>query len=423
MSAAVALPRQPHALRQRVVYLAASGQVGGAERCLLSLLAGLDRERFDPAVVVGSPGPLLEMLEGQGMAAQMLPMPMPLRRLSRSAAGSPRAGARATVSPLWQAPAYALRLQRELTRMQPEVIHSNGMKMHYFSAMLPTPGAALIWHLHDFPPGPDQGRESWPSRLLRRLASRPALAVANSEAVAAAYAARYPELRPKLRVIWNGVAPAAMRGGDGAAFRARHGIGSGALVFGMLAIFAPWKGQEVFLRAARQVLDQAPEVIARRLCFVLAGGDIYDTHGHGARRAELEQLSRQLALEAAVRFTGYTTDIAGAFAALDVAVHASTRPEPFGRTLIEAMAAGVPVIAARCGGVPEIVDHGIHGVLTAPGDPEALAQAMLALAHNPAQRSRLALAGRDRVERQFNQQAVGRQFESAYREAAAQWQH
>lgn len=423
MSAAIALPPQPRVHRQRVVYLAASGQVGGAERCLLSLLAGLDRERFEPSVVVGSSGPLLEMLAGQATGSQLLAMPAPLRQLSRSTARRRPAGVRVSASPLWQAPAYALRLQRELTRMQPEVIHSNGMKMHYFSAMLPAPGAALIWHLHDFPPGPDHGRESWPSRLLRRLASRPALAVANSEAVAAAYAARYPELRPKLRVIWNGVDATAMQGGDGQGFRARNGIGAGALVFGMVAVFAPWKGQEVFLRAARLALDQAPEELARRLCFVLAGDDIYDTRGHGGRRRELEQLSRELALEAAVRFTGYTTDIAGAYAALDVAVHASTRPEPFGRTLIEAMAAGVPVIAARGGGVPEILVHGIHGLLTPPGDAETLAQAMLTLALNARQRERLAAAGRERVERQFSQQAVGRQFESAYREAAAQWQH
>ena len=392
-----------------VLYLTTSGQVGGAERCLLSLATSLDRARFSPEVLIGSPGPLLAMLAAESIPAEVVPLPPALRRLSRT---HPNPGFASKLPPLWQAPLYLQRLARAGARRHPALIHSNGVKMHYLSALLQRRwGAPLLWHLHDFPAGP--GKEPWSSRLLRHLSGRVALAVANSAAVAQAHAARYPLLAPRMRVIPNGVAIERLQAGDGIGMRARWQLPPQALVIGMVAIFAPWKGQEVFLRAARRVLELAP---ATR--FVLVGDDIYDTTGHGGRRQELEALARALGLSDAVRFPGFVGgEIASAYAALDVMVHASTAPEPFGRTAIEAMAAGVPVIAAAAGGMLEVVEPEVSGLLTPPGDEAALAQAMLALATDPERRRRLAEGGRRRVRERFSEAVVGRQIEAAYREA------
>ncbi|HUX68206.1 MAG TPA: glycosyltransferase [Terriglobales bacterium] len=394
-----------------VLYLTTSGQVGGAERCLLSLAASLDRARFSPEVLVGSPGPLLALLAADAIPAELVPLPPALRRLSRS---HPNPGLAAKLAPLWQAPLYLRRLARAGARRHPALIHSNGVKMHYCSALLRRHwNAPLLWHLHDFPAGADAAREPLSSRLLRRLSRQVTLAIANSAAVAQAHAARYPRLAPRLRVVPNGVNLEQLQGGDGAALRARWQLPPQALVIGMVAIFAPWKGQEIFLRAARRVLEHAP---ATR--FVLVGDDIYDTTGHGGRRQELEALARELGLGEAVRFPGFVGDeIASAYAALDVMVHASTAPEPFGRTVIEAMAAGVPVIAAAAGGMLEVVEDGVSGLLTPPGDEAALAQAMLALAADPARRRQLAANGLRRVRERFSEAVVGRQIEAVYAEA------
>jgi glycosyltransferase involved in cell wall biosynthesis len=183
----------------------------------------------------------------------------------------------------------------------------------------------------------------------------------------------------------------------------------------MVAIFAPWKGQDVFLRAAKMVIERAA-----RTRFVLVGDDIYDTAGHGGRRTQLEQLARELGIAEAVRFTGFLDEgIAAAYAGLDVMVHASTAPEPFGRTLIEAMAAGTAVIAANDGGVPEIIENEKHGLLTAPGNADALAAALLRLLSDRELRLRLSDQGRERVRSEFSEKAIGGKMMAVYDELLA----
>jgi len=390
----------------RVLYLATSGQVGGAERCLLSCAAGLRRSgEFLPEVLAGSRGPLFDLLAEAGVGAHLLPLPAALRRASRF---HPLRCMAARTAGMWQAPLYARRLHRALAALQPAVLHSNGLKMHLLAAMA---GAAppLIWHLHDFPL---RDATSFSNRLLQHFAPRTAMAVANSQAVAAAYAERVPALAGKLRVIANGIAPESMAGGDGEEFRRRWNLPADAFVFGMTAILAPWKGHEVFLEAARTVRDALPGA-----CFLIVGDDVYDTHGHGHRRALLEARARDLGLADSVRFTGYLRDgLAAAYAACDVAVHASTLPEPFGRTAIEAMDAGVPLIAAAAGGLLEIVEPEQSGLLTPPGDAAALGAAMLRLAREPELRAHLIAGGKARVREHFAEDAINAQWMDLYRE-------
>lgn len=389
-----------------VLYLATSGQVGGAERCLLSCASGLARDgRFRPEVLVGSRGPLLALLAEAGVAAHLLPLPAALRRTSRF---HPLSGLAARTAPVWQAPLYARRLRRAVAALQPGLLHSNGLKMHLLAAMAAAP-PPLIWHLHDFPL-PDPG--SFSNRLLQHFAPRAAAAVANSRAVAAAYAERVPALAGKLRTIPNGMDPDALAGGDRAAFRQRWQLPADALVFGITAILAPWKGHDVFLEAARAVHRELPQAH-----FLIVGDDVYDTHGHGRRRSQLEVRARDLGLADAVRFTGYLQDgLADAYAACDVAVHASTLPEPFGRTAIEAMAAGVPLVAAAAGGMLEIVEPEHSGLLTPPGDAGALAAALLRLAREPELRARLIAGGRQRVRERFSESAINAQWLDLYQE-------
>jgi glycosyltransferase involved in cell wall biosynthesis len=126
---------------------------------------------------------------------------------------------------------------------------------------------------------------------------------------------------------------------------------------------------------------------------------------------------RELGLAPVVRFTGYLQDgLADAYAACDVAVHASTLPEPFGRTAIEAMAAGVPLVAAAGGGMLEIVEPERSGLLTPPGDAGALAAALLRLAREPELRARLVAGGRQRVRERFAEDAINAQWLDLYQE-------
>jgi glycosyltransferase involved in cell wall biosynthesis len=402
-----------------VLYLTTSGQIGGAERCLMSLVAGLDRERYRASVLIGSAGPLEGQLQAASVAAAVLPLPAAVRRLSRY---HPNRGLAARLAPWWETPWYLARLRYEGRRAHPSLIHSNGPKMHILSALLRRQwGVPLVWHLHDFPAGEPggaepapRGAEPWFNRALQRLSAHADAIIANSHAVARAYAERLPALAAKLRVVPNGLNPQCWAQGDGRGFRHRFGVPDDAFVFGMVSIFAPWKGQEIFLEAARRVHECLPQTR-----FLLAGEDIYDTTGHGGRGRQLREQARASGLDGVVTFTGYLAapaELAAAYASLDVMVHASTRPEPFGRTIIEAMAAGVPVIAARGGGVPEIIADGRDGVLTPPGDAAALAEAMVRLHADAGRRRALAEQARQRVQEQFSEAAVSGAVAAVYDE-------
>jgi len=147
--------------------------------------------------------------------------------------------------------------------------------------------------------------------------------------------------------------------------RAELGVPAGAPLFATVAMLRPVKGLHYLLEAAARVLEQVP-----RARFVVIGD--------GAERARLEARSRALGLGAAVRFLGTRHDIPALLAAADIYVHPSLF-EALPVSMLEAMAVGLPVVATRVGGVPEIVAHGRTGLLVPPARGDELAAAMLRL--------------------------------------------
>ena len=142
-------------------------------------------------------------------------------------------------------------------------------------------------------------------------------------------------------------------------------VPDGMLTVVMPGRLTPWKGQAVLLRA----IARLPR---RDVCCVLVGSD----QGRTRYSRELEKLSESLGIGDRVRIVGHVEDVPAALMLSDVVVHASTRPEAFGRVVIEALAMGRPVIATDLGGPSETVEHGVTGWLTIPGDPGTLAQAL-----------------------------------------------
>jgi len=185
-------------------------------------------------------------------------------------------------------------------------------------------------------------------------------------------------------------APRFAKSADARAFRARYGIPDDCPVIGMVACLVGWKGHEVFLRACADVL---PRFNAKS---VIVGGE---PDGSGRYLAKLRAMARDLGLGDRVVFTGHEPGVASAMAACQVVVHASTSPEPFGRVLLEAMAVGRPVVAAKAGGAAEVVEHGQDGLLVAPGNVSELAGAMRLLLGDAPLRTRLGRAGREKVGR------------------------
>ena len=178
---------------------------------------------------------------------------------------------------------------------------------------------------------------------------------------------------------------------DGA--RPKHDV----LVAGVAARLEYWKGVDVLLEAGR--LAESP------LRFEIYGG--------GSLRGKLERMAREYGLDA--HFHGFVSDSSSRLRDLDVLVQPS-RADNLPLAVLEAMAAGVPVIGTRVGGIPELVSHGETGIVVEPEDPRALATALDELARDPARRAAFGRSARERVAARFSAEAVARQTVSLYRE-------
>ena len=133
----------------------------------------------------------------------------------------------------------------------------------------------------------------------------------------------------------------------------------------------------------------------------------------------LFELTRELNVDDVVHFTGFRKDVYDVFSSLDLVVHASTSPEPFGRVIIEAMALGRPVIATALGGPLEIIKHGHNGFLIEPGDPAALAETIIILVSDEKERVRIGRNAIAHVNEHFRQEDAVRKIETIYDELMA----
>ena len=158
---------------------------------------------------------------------------------------------------------------------------------------------------------------------------------------------------------------------------------------------ARWKGHRTFLQAC----PYSRPLPIPRLC---RGRRSLRTGGSQHSLAELKKLAGQLGLSQRVGFTGFLDEAAAAVRALDILVHASTAPEPFGLVIVEGMACGRAVIASEAGGAAELFEAGIDALGHAPGDAARLAERIALLATDWSLRARLGAAGRATAERRFN---------------------
>jgi glycosyltransferase involved in cell wall biosynthesis len=144
------------------------------------------------------------------------------------------------------------------------------------------------------------------------------------------------------------------------------------------------------------------------------GDAVYHTSGSQYTVEELRALGKANGLGGRVGFTGFVESVHEAMRALDIVVHASTAPEPFGLVIAEAMACGRAVIASDAGGAREIFTRGVDALTHPPGDTEALAACMEQLARNEALRAQLGAAARQTATRRFNRRRLASELAPIY---------
>jgi len=278
----------------------------------------------------------------------------------------------------WDLPA-AVRLARLHRSIRPHVAHWHAARAHALGAMaaLLAPGPARVLSRRvDFPVRGTPG-----SRLLYALPIDAILAISDGVRDVLVRCGVTPE---RIRVVPSGIdlTPYAATF-DRAAIRRHLGLAPGDLLVLQVAALAPHKSQTDFLRAAAITLERRAE-----LRFWIAG--------EGPLRGALEAEHRGLHLGDRVQILGFRDDIHDLLRAADLFC-VSSYLEGLGTSTLDAMAAGLPVVATRVGGIPEAVTDGETGLLVPPRDAAALAEAILALAGDPARRAAMGAKGRVRV--------------------------
>ncbi|MEA3336208.1 MAG: glycosyltransferase family 4 protein [Chloroflexota bacterium] len=272
-------------------------------------------------------------------------------------------------------------LRRAIDRFQPDLVHLNDavpLVRHGIIASRLS-GVPVIAHPRSFVP-PTSDDDRW---LVPRLQGL----VFISQAVADTQLSAISN-PPRHRVIPNGV--------DVALFQQEHnrnrlreelGSDGDSLLAGVVGRIVPWKGQDIFVEAVALLAERFPNLHG----VIVGEGSQVEGAGYAAR---VRDLADKLGIGDRVHMLGFRPDIPQVMAGLDLLVHCSVEPEPFGRVIIEGMAAGKPVIASREGGATEIVSDGVDGLLVPPGDPQALADAMADLVGDSRRRKELASSGR-----------------------------
>lgn len=388
-----------------VLFVHGSAEMYGSDKVLLnlaqSLVAGAE---FTPVVVLHEDGPLRSALQAVGVEVHVGAVVKIARSLFKPAA----------LPVLLRMARQSLRdLDAAVAGRKVALVHSNTLAVLGGALWAWRRGQRHLWHVHEIilrPTVVSRGLPWLADRLSQRVLS-------NSSPTQAWLLDRAPGLAGRAAVVFNGLpavplaSPTAQAEAD--AFRLRIGAQPEDTLATVAGRLNHWKGQGLLI-AAFGLLRQQGRLGALRLAIV---GDVFAGQDH-IRQGLVDQVAA-LGLQDRVSFVPFVSDIYPVWRASQIAVVPSTEPEPFGMVAIEAMACGLPVLAAGHGGLLDIVLPEQTGVLFEPCNAAALADALARLAGDPTLRARLGAAGAQRQREVFSMERQAELTQAVYRELLA----
>lgn len=353
--------------QRRLLIVHASADRYGSDLACLRIAVAAKTAGWDVDVVIPNDGPLVADLTAAGIVPVILD-PLVLRRADLR-------GVRAATAPLrWLLAAARLRRWAK-QRPRYDVVHSNCAPTLGGALLARQWRAAHVWHVH----------EIFTGRLQRRVFD--ALLTRSADIVltcSSAAADQFPRLTAtkRVRVVYTGVdVPAGVP--------TTEPLSNGDPTVVCVGRLNGWKGQPVLVDAIGRLTARGVGVRSQLVGSVFRG----ERHFEDRLRRQVDDLG----LRQRVELLGERRDALDIVAAADIAVLATTRPEPFGMALVEAMALGRPVVASAAGGPTEYITDGVDGFLVPPGDPRALADAVQRLIDDPDLARRVGTAARSRV--------------------------
>lgn len=352
--------------RKIACFAGTAGNWGGASRVLFTNLRLLDRTRFAPVVLLSGPGPAEALLREMDIPCEVWG---PFTEPGRS------------VGQLIRYLRAVQRTYRWLRRNGVELVHLNRANDWRPAEILAMRLARLpvVTHFHTV-----------------NLDHAPATRWSSAIAAVSEYVARHADTRGvPATVIHNAVDMARFSGGND--LRSQLGIEADALLVSFIGQIRETKGLPDFVAMARGVTGN-------HVRFLIAGA-CRDKRFMPDAYSE-EELRELIAPDSRIRYCGYLDRIEDLYLSSDIIVAPSRWQEPFGLVCIEAGAAGKPLVATRVGGIPEIIEDGVNGLLVEPGDVAALTACAQRLVDDAGLRAAMGMAARQRVEREFTGRPV-----------------
>jgi len=363
----------------RILYLVETSDRGGTETVIVHLLRGLNRALFTPVLGAVRDGWLVQSARAAG--AELVPL-------------DPRGGYDG-----WNLAAVP-RLATLIRRARAELVHCFLFHMNLYGAMAARlagrPAIASLRSVHyDF--------ATTYRRLAWRLVGRCAAAVTAVSEQSGELLSRYAHLpNDRISVISNGVDTCVFHPGPKRGILQQAGVPPDKFVIGSVGRLAPVKGHHYLIQAAAQVLTAHPDCH-----FVLVGEHSAEAQG------EMQAQAARLGLLSHLHLLGPRDDISDILREFDIFVLPSLS-EGMSNALLEAMSTGLAVVATAVGGNLTAVDHGRSGLLVSPGDPWALADAILRLIEDPALRLRLGNAARTLLCEHFSLPSMIERYQALY---------
>jgi glycosyltransferase involved in cell wall biosynthesis len=377
-----------------VAFVDHAAVLGGGEIALSNLVERLDRACWQPLVILGGEGPLVERLNASGVEVEILSLAGRLTQVHQDAIGAP-----SMIHPLRTIAAvrYVIRLALRLRKRRPALLHANSLRACVLGGLAGRlAGIPVVWQIHSVVSEPMMTAAA--VRLMRWMARwLPDRIICNSNATAACFTG----VGDRVRII--------ACGSDTTRYTS-NGRGSGAPRVGMIARFSPLKGQHVFVEAAKQISRDHPDTE-----FVLAGAPLF---GEDAYADRVRGDANASVNAGRFQFLGFIDDVPSLLRELDIVVQPSVYPEGFGQSVLEAMMAGKAVVASAAGGLQELVEDRVTGRLVRPDDPSALRQAVNELLTDPAAAREMGRRARLRACELYDIRETVRSIEGVYAEVA-----
>lgn len=397
---------------KRIVFVENGIGYGGAIICLRHLVRNLNPGEFSAMVVTGRDGPSYREIADEAIWLHIPDRRIDIvgwrQRLAKIAAIQTNPILRALCNQLLARAddlanflPFFLALLWRTRRFEADLIHANNEPLCNRAALLVAKvlNIPAVCHVR----GDQQG-----SKSMGWAYSLPDHFVSVSHWVAASMRNKLGVPAEKISVIYDGIALDQLDLlADGETFRRQFGINSDQFVVGLIGLLIPWKGQHLFLDAAKRLQSRIPN-----LKMLIVGGTPDDCKAY---EAELIGRIANESLSSTVSFTGHIGKMEPVYNGLDIIVSASTSPEPLGTVVIEALAMGRPLIGPAHGGAAEMIEHEKTGLLFSPGDADSLAEQIYRVYADRQLGMRLGEQARESALARFSVQRHVAEVEAVYR--------